>query len=222
MTKHGIFPTSLLLLLLIVPAISLIQSSIETKSTILITGPTSLIDFSTVQAATTVVNNEDNNSIEHELRITIAGCGGVTPDEGTHTYENGTKVTITAIESFSAYGTFFTYWLLDSAPITSNNPLLLIMDKDHDLIAVFKGTPQVYNTPETKETTPTPNPSPIPTPVPTPTPTPSPTASPSPTNSPKPLSSQESFPTMTGATASGVSAAIIGLCLLIYFKKHKH
>ena len=141
------------------------------------------------------------------------------PDEGTYAYENGTKVSISAIESFSAYGTFFSYWLLDGAQITSNNPLLLIMDKDHDLMAIFKGSPHVY---DTLETTPIPIPSPTPTSAPTPTPTPSPTASPSPSPSPKPLSSQESFPITTGATASGVTAAIIGIGLLVYFKKRKH
>jgi len=198
---------------------SLIHPPTEAKPTILITGLTSLNDFSTVQAATTLVNSEDNNSIEHELRITIAGCGGVSPDEGTYAYKNGANVSVSAIESFSAYGTFFSYWLLDGAQITGSNPLLLTMDKDHDLMAVFKGSPHVYNTPET---TPTPIPSPIPTSTPTPTPTPSPTAAPSPSPSPKPLSSQESFPTMTGATASGVLVAIIGIGLLVYFKKHKH
>ena len=80
------------------------------------------------------------------------------------------------------------------------------MDKDHDLMAIFKGSPHVYDTLET-----TPIPIPTPTSAPTPTPTPSPTASPSPSPSPKPLSSQESFPTTTGATASGVTAAIIGI-----------
>ncbi len=207
------------MLLLIVSAMSLIHPPTEAKPTILITSLTSLNDFSTVQAATTVVNSEDNNSIEHELHISIAGCGGVSPDEGTYAYENGTKVSVSAIESFSAYGTFFSYWLLDGAQITSNNPLLLIMDKDHDLMAIFKGSPHVY---DTLETTPIPIPSPTPTSAPTPTPTPSPTASPSPSPSPKPLSSQESFPTTTGATASGVTAAIIGIGLLVYFKKRKH
>jgi len=135
------------------------------------------------------------------LRITIAGCGGISPDEGTYTYENGTKVSISAIESFSTYGTFFTYWLLDCVQIANSNPLLLTMDKDHDLIAVFKGSPHVNNTPET---TPILIPSPTPKVGHTPTPTPSPTVSPSQSPSPKPLSSQESFPTATGATASGI------------------
>jgi hypothetical protein len=207
------------MLLLIVSAMSLIQHPTKAKPTILITSLTSLNDFSTVQAATTVVHSEDNNSIEHELRLTIAGCGGVSPEEGTYIYENGTKVSVTALESFSAYGTFFSYWLLDGAPITSNNPLIVIMDKDHDLIAVFKGSPHVYDTPEN---TPIPIPSPTPTSAPTPTPTHSPTASPSPSPSPKPLSSQESFPTTTDATTFGISAVIIGIGLLVYFKKHKH
>jgi hypothetical protein len=96
------------------------------------------------------------------------------------------------------------------------------MDKDHDLMAVFKGSPHVYNTPETTETTPISTPSPIPTPASTPTPTPSPITSPSQSPSPKPLSAQESFPTTTGATVSGVLAAIIGIGLLVYFKQRKH
>ena len=71
------------MLLLIVSAMSLIHPPTEAKPTILITSLTSLNDFSTVQVVTTVVNSEDNNSIEHEVHISIAGCGGVSPDEGT-------------------------------------------------------------------------------------------------------------------------------------------
>jgi hypothetical protein len=210
------------MLLLIVSAISLIRPPAEAKPTILTAGIASPNDFSTVQAATSVVDSENNKSVGHELRITITGCGGISPDEGIHTYENGTIVSVSASESFSAYGTFFSYWLLDGAQITTNNPLLVIMDKDHDLMAVFKGSPHVYNTPETTETTPIPTSSPIPSPAFTLTPTASPTASPSPSPSPRPLSSQESFPKTTGEIASGVSAAIIGISLLVYFKKRKH
>jgi parallel beta-helix repeat protein len=68
-------------------------------------------------------------------------------------------------------------------------------------------------------------PSPLPTPPPSPTPSPSPLPSPSPSPSPSPTATPtnpESFPTTLVAVASGASAAIIGIGLLVYFKKRKH
>ena len=71
---------------------------------------------------------------------------------------------------------------------------------------------------------PTPSPSPTPaTPTPSPTPSPSPTpATPTPSPTPSPEPQSEPFPTTLVATASVVSASIIGVGLLFYFKKRKH
>lgn len=69
---------------------------------------------------------------------------------------------------------------------------------------------------------PQPSPSPSPSPSPTPSPSPSPTASPSPSPSPTPLPTQEPFPTTLVATASGASAIVIGVGLLVYFRKRRH
>ena len=137
----------------------------------------------------------------------------ISPYEGIYIYENGTEVSVTAIESFSTDGTFFNHWLLDGALITGNNPLPLIMDRDHDLTAVFAGSPAVYHTSEsTPIPTPTPKPTPAskPTPTPTPTPTPSPTASPSPSPSPTPFSAQEAFPIATVIVVSTVAVVAVG------------
>ena len=68
------------------------------------------------------------------------------------------------------------------------------MDKDHDLMAIFKGSPHVYDTLET-----TPIPIPTPTSAPTPTPTPSPTSTPTPTPTPKPTATPTKTPTPTKA-----------------------
>jgi hypothetical protein len=65
----------------------------------------------------------------------------------------------------------------------------------------------------------TPSPTPSPTPTPSPSPSPSPTATPSP--EPTPTPEPEPFPTAPVA-ASAASAAVIGMGVLLYFKKRKH
>jgi N-acetylneuraminic acid mutarotase len=73
---------------------------------------------------------------------------------------------------------------------------------------------------------PPPSPSPSPTTTPTPSPSTTPTPSPSPSPSEQPTETPEPqpkpFPIALVATASIVSAAVISLGLLVYFKKRKH
>lgn len=85
---------------------------------------------------------------------------------------------------------------------------------------------QSTHTPSSMPPTPTATPTPTPLPTPTVTPTPASTLTPTPTTTPtstlNKTPTSEDFPTALAATASGVSAIIIGLGLLVYFKKRKH
>jgi hypothetical protein len=109
--------------------------------------------------------------IEHELTISVDGSGSTYPSK-THTYEEGTHVTVTANASS---GWIFDHWLLDSVNVGSTNPYTVTIDKDHQLTAVFTST-----------ASPTPTPTPTPEPTATPTPTAAPAATPSPPPSPSP------------------------------------
>jgi hypothetical protein len=133
--------------------------------------------FSIIQDALAAANNGDSAPIEYELSIAVSGYGSTSPAVGSHFYEEGSEIVVYATDSYSAYGWLLENWILDGSTIDKhNNPLYLIMDKNHDLMAVFVQAPIPHPTPET-----TPSPSPIPEPTATSPPTPSPTASPEPT-----------------------------------------
>jgi len=68
------------------------------------------------------------------LTITASEGGTTNPAPGTHTYQQGTTVTVTAQPSGSNK---FDYWLLDGQQKTTN-PITVIMNTDHTLKAVFK------------------------------------------------------------------------------------
>jgi hypothetical protein len=72
------------------------------------------------------------------LSISVAGTppphGTTKPSPGTHEYDAGSEVEVTAIPDS---GYIFRYWSLDGA-VTSDNPITVTMDADHSLIAYFR------------------------------------------------------------------------------------
>jgi len=125
------------------------------------------------RALVSILENQSANGtlVEHELTVSVDGSGSTYPSK-THTYEEGTHVTVTANASS---GWIFDHWLLDSVNVGSTNPYTVTIDKDHQLTAVFTST-----------ASPTPTPTPTSEPTATPTPTAAPTATPSPSPSPSP------------------------------------
>ncbi|MEM2780950.1 MAG: NosD domain-containing protein [Candidatus Bathyarchaeia archaeon] len=69
----------------------------------------------------------------YKLTITTTIGGTTTPPPGTHTYANGTKMNVTAAPNA---GFSFAYWLFDGA-IRTENPITIIMDANHTLMAYF-------------------------------------------------------------------------------------
>ena len=85
-------------------------------------------------------NNQDRYPLMYPYgaqtyKLTIATTSGGTtnPSAGTHTYANGTTVSVTAIPNI---GFSFDYWLLDGEKRTEN-PISVIMDANHTLEAYF-------------------------------------------------------------------------------------
>jgi outer membrane protein assembly factor BamB len=70
------------------------------------------------------------------LTLTItANTGGTTdPPLGAHTYMNGTIVNVTAIPSL---GYLLDHWELDRANVGASNPIVITMNRNHILHAVF-------------------------------------------------------------------------------------
>ncbi|MFW9832260.1 MAG: M64 family metallopeptidase, partial [Candidatus Thorarchaeota archaeon] len=109
------------------------------------------------RALVSIFENQSANGtlIEHELTISLDGSGSTYPSK-THTYEEGTNVTVTATASS---GWIFNHWLLDSENVGSTNPYLVTIDIDHELTAVFTSTASPTPTPLTPtptQLTPTP------------------------------------------------------------------
>lgn len=129
--------------------------------------------FSTNQATMGATNIEGIATVEYILTISVSGQGSTSPAVGSHSYENGSEIAITAIDTHSLYGFLFEYWILDGSTVIhkkNHNPLYLLMDQNHELTAVFLRAPNTYSTP-----TPLPSPTPELTATPPqPTPTPSP------------------------------------------------
>jgi uncharacterized delta-60 repeat protein len=85
----------------------------------------------------TIIIDSDKSITAHFIRtfqlIIAAGKGGTTdPEAGTHVYDSGTRVTITAIpnENFEFKG-----WSIDAS--STENPLIVTMDKDKYIVASF-------------------------------------------------------------------------------------
>jgi len=71
----------------------------------------------------------------HELAIKRQGKGSIDPELGSHTYPEGTAVTITATPD---QGWRFECWLGDVEE--SQNPIIVVMDTDKEVIARFVST----------------------------------------------------------------------------------
>jgi hypothetical protein len=75
-----------------------------------------------------------NMHIGKTLSISASSGGNADPDPGTHTYDYGESVLVTA----SAYsGYTFDGWILDGSIIVDENPINVTMDSDHTLDAYF-------------------------------------------------------------------------------------
>ena len=74
----------------------------------------------------------------YQLTITTTSGGTTSPVPGTHSYDYGSYVSVTAIPD-SCY--VFDHWMLDSSPVGSANPYSVLMDDDHALHAVFTYSP---------------------------------------------------------------------------------
>ena len=80
----------------------------------------------------------------YELNIAVEGNGTTNPATGTHSYENGTIVTV---ESFPDEGWLFNHWELDGDEASPGLSYNLTMDSNHTLTAVFlHGQNQLWNT----------------------------------------------------------------------------
>ncbi len=73
----------------------------------------------------------------YKLTVSSTIGGTTNPPSGVHEYDVGTTVTVTATPE---NGYYFNHWELDSAAKTEN-PINIVMDKDHTLLAVFSVTP---------------------------------------------------------------------------------
>lgn len=70
----------------------------------------------------------------HELDITATVGGTTSPYLGKETYTAGTETNVTA---YPESGYSFDHWELDGEDIGSDNPVRIVMDSDHLLLAVF-------------------------------------------------------------------------------------
>ncbi|MGQ9641520.1 MAG: InlB B-repeat-containing protein, partial [Candidatus Bathycorpusculaceae bacterium] len=72
--------------------------------------------------------------LTYRLTILSSPGGTTNPAPGTHTYVNGTSVSVTAIPD--AYY-ILDYWLLDGNNVGSDNPISVLMTDDHTLQPIF-------------------------------------------------------------------------------------
>ena len=172
MTKQKIILLCLLLMSLTISTMVFVFPPVkaEQKTWVLAEGTPNV--SSTIQTTLNAANIGDSAIVEHVLSISVNGQGSTSPAVGSHYYENGSEIAVTAIDTHSLYGFLFEYWILDGSTIIhkkNHNPLYLLMDQNHELTAVFLRAPNTYPT-----FTPSPSPTPEQTATPTPpTPTPS-------------------------------------------------
>jgi len=74
------------------------------------------------------------------LDIMVTDGGRTNPHQGIYNYERGASVSVTAIP-YPGY--VFNHWELDGANLGSANPITVMMNSDHNLLAVFELRP--YN-----------------------------------------------------------------------------
>jgi hypothetical protein len=72
--------------------------------------------------------------MQFTLTTTATSGGTINPHLGTHTYDEGTVVTVQALPSD---GFQLDHWELDSINIGAPNPVYVTMDTNHTLLAVF-------------------------------------------------------------------------------------
>ena len=73
-------------------------------------------------------------SLTHTLTVTSTVGGTTNPAPGSHSYAQGTLVSVTAIPDA---GYKLDHWELDEADVGATNPIQVVMDTDHTLHAVF-------------------------------------------------------------------------------------
>ncbi|RLE78900.1 MAG: hypothetical protein DRJ52_09545, partial [Thermoprotei archaeon] len=77
---------------------------------------------------------EEQQPQKYRLVISVQGEGTTSPAPGAYYYVEGTSV---AVSASPADGWEFKYWLLDGVKKTGN-PITVVMDSDHMLVAVFE------------------------------------------------------------------------------------
>ena len=80
----------------------------------------------------------DSQSYYYTLTIQTQGMGTTNPGQGVHKYLSGSDTIVTAT---AGNGWQFDYWVLDGISHSSINPLILMIDSNHTLQAVFKASP---------------------------------------------------------------------------------
>ncbi len=73
--------------------------------------------------------------VEHELTVNVQGEGSVNLETGTHTYEEGEQVTLTAQPE---EGWYFDQWMEDApGALETQEEIKITMDEDKEIIALF-------------------------------------------------------------------------------------
>ena len=90
-------------------------------------------DSITVSTSGSVTGNYAEK-ITYTLTITATSGGSTNPAVGSHIYQSGTMVQVTAIPGANFQ---FDHWELDSANVGNANPYSVLMNGDHTLNAVF-------------------------------------------------------------------------------------
>lgn len=75
---------------------------------------------------------------EYELTVSVTGSGSTVPTVGSHMYENGTEVNVTA---YASSGWTLDHWVLDSEDVGGDSYYIVTMDENHSITAVFVQIP---------------------------------------------------------------------------------
>ena len=122
----------------------------------------------TAKAFFVELEEEQNNAEMHNLVITIVGQGSTIPGVGTHQYEVGEVVELSAL---AADNWKFEKWLIGDLEF-SENTLQVTIDRNMEITAIFSDMPEIITDPEPgtdpEQTQPT-NPAPPSQPAPAPT-----------------------------------------------------
>ena len=96
------------------------------------TTPTITITMDSNKSLT--ANFETIPTVRHNLTISVNGQGTTNPSVGTHEYDTGTQITITASPSS---GWKFDHWSGDASDTSAT--VIVTMDSDKDITAYFEG-----------------------------------------------------------------------------------